>query len=391
MNGVSVTPSSRTPAPWLVAPALVVSGTAITVANWGTSIQRPWDLALLVVLSVFAYAAGDLWVPAFQIDVGLVLALAAIILTGPLGALIVVAIPELVRAVLERHHVRRIATVSNLASFAWMVLAAQVVLLALPTAHTLGARLLTYAPVAAAMVLTNFAVTRGLVGGLVDRVLISGWRTELRALAACVALAPFAVLTASLLPILGILALIAAAVAEAVLSLLVHLVTWTPRAGGLTVPEARARYAAALASRMSLSRSERRVVLGAVRAGTARTRLRLSHRGERDRIAKTLILAGLWSPREDCFSRLQPAEMGIESRVLVVAHGWAELTAGGTEQLDHRLALLTLHNNPRRYDRHIVAAARGLIPAESGRESRGVRLPYARALPRRIAEFKLVA
>ncbi|MDQ6806791.1 MAG: hypothetical protein M3065_17935 [Actinomycetota bacterium] len=390
MNDASVTPSSIRPASWLFATALLVSGTAITVAIWGTSIQRPSDLALLVVLSVFAAVSGDLWLPAFQIDVGLVLALAAIILTGPLGALIVLAIPELLRAIDDRHRVRRIATVSNLASFAWTVVAAQAILLAFPAAHTLVGRFAIYAPVATAMVFTNFLVTRGLVAGLVDRVFISGWRLELRALAACVALAPFAVVTASLLPVFGVLALVAAALGEAFLSLLVHLVTWTPRAGGLTVPEARARYAAALATRMSLSRSERRALLGAARTGTGRAAVRLSRRVDRDRVAKTLLLAGLWSRAEDCFSRLQPAEMGIESRVLLVAHGWAELTAAGTEQLDHGVALLTLHNDSRRYDRQIVAVARELI-TDSAPPTHSARVPYTRALPRRIAHLKLVA
>jgi hypothetical protein len=379
-------------APWLVATVLVVSGTAITVMSSAASIRRPGELVLLVALALFAYGAAEKSLPAFQIDVGLVLAFAAIIVCGPLGALVVLAIPELVRAIVERHEVRRIATVSNLAAFAWMVLAAHFVLLALPTPHALLERWLIYAPAATALVVANFLVTRGLVAGLVDRALISGWRLELRALATCLALAPFAALTAGLLPIVGTLALIAVAVAEALLGVLVQLVTWTPRAGGLTVPEARARYAAALASRMSLSRSERRVVLGAARAGTDlhRTAWWLSRRSERDRIAKTLILSGLWSRSDDCFSRLRPAEMGIESRVLVVAQGWAELTASGTEELEHRLALLTLHNNPRRYDRRIVAAARGLVP-ESGAEKRGARIPYTRALPRRLAELKLVA
>jgi hypothetical protein len=390
MNGASRTTSSVGPAPWLVATVLLVSGTAIMAADSGAAIRRPADLMLLVVLALFAYAASEKSLPAFQIDVGLVLAFAAVILTGPLGALIVVAIPELVRAVLERHEVRRIATVSNLASFAWMILAAQMVMLALPGAHTLLGRMAVYAPAATAMGLVNLMVTRGLVGGLVDRALISGWRLELRVLATCVALAPFAALTAALLPEIGILALVAVAIAEALLGLVVHLVTWTPRAGGLPVPEARMRYAAALASRIPLSRAERRVLRGAARTGTGRPAFRLSRGEERDRVAKTLILAGLWTRPEDCFSRLQPAEMGIESRVLRVAHGWAELTAAGTEQLDHRHALLTLHNNPRRYDREVVAAARGLIP-ESGRQTRAARVPYTRALSRRIAQLKLVA
>lgn len=391
MNGASRTTSSIGPAPWLAATVLLVSGTAIMAANSGAAIRRPADLMLLVVLALFAYGASEKSLPAFQIDVGLVLAFAAVILTGPLGALIVVAIPELVRAVLERHEVRRIATVSNLASFAWMILAAQMVMLALPSAHTLLGRMAVYAPAATGMCLVNLLVTRGLVGGLVDRALISGWRLEFRVLATCVALAPFAALTAALLPEIGILALVAVALAEALLGLVVHLVTWTPRAGGLSVPEARARYAAALASRIPLSRTQRRVLLGAARTGTGHSALRLSRREERDRVAKTLILAGLWtSSPEDCFSRLQPAEMGIESRVLRVAHGWAELTATGTEQLDHRHALLLLHNNPRRYDREVVAAARGLIP-ESGRQTHVARVPYRRALSRRIAELKLVA
>jgi hypothetical protein len=390
MNGASITQSSIPSPAWLVAPALLGSGTAITVAAWGTSVQHPADLAVLIVLAVFSCVSASLWVPALQIDVGLVLALAAMIRTGPLGALIVLGISEVLRATLERHQVRKIAAVSNLASFAWMVVAAQVVLLALPTGHTFAGRLLSYAPVAAVMVLTNVIVTRGIVAGLVDRVLISGWRLEFRTLLACLALAPFAVLTASLLPTLGVLALVAAAGAEAALSLIVHLVTWTPRAGGLTVPEARVRYATALASRLSLSPAERRVVLGAARVGTERPAFWLSRRSERDRVAKTVILAGLWSGPEDCFSRLQPAELGIESRILVVAHGWAELTAAGTDELEHGRALLTLHNNPRRYDRRVVAAARGMV-SDSGRDARGARVPFTRALPRRIAELKLAA
>jgi hypothetical protein len=374
-----------------VAALLLAVSTAIIFARWHASVHHPAELALLVVLSVFAYAAGDLSLPAFQIDVGLVLALAAIILTGPVGALMVLAIPELIRACVERHHVRRIATAANLASFACMVLAGQASLLALPAAHAgvLG-RLLIYALVATAMILTNFLVTRGIVAGLVDGNLASGRRNELRALGACVALAPFAAVTACLLPVFGTLALVAAAVGEAFLGVLVRVVTWTPSAGGLTIPEARARYAAAIAWRMELSRSQRRVLLGAARTGTGRTGLVLTRAGDRDGIAKTLILSGLWSQDDDCFSRLQPPEMGIESRILLVADGWAQLTASGTERLEHRLALLTLHNNPRRYDRRIVAAARDLIP-ETARETKAARIPCTRALPRRLAQIKLAA
>ena len=346
---------------WPVAALLLIAAMTIIVAEWGVAIRRPWDLAVLLVLSLGTCVVEDFSLPGFQIDVGLVLALAAVVLTGPVGAVIVVVVPELIRPFVERHSVRRIATASNLASFVCAVLVAQAVLLALPTAHaTVLARVLTYGVVATAMVLANFVVARGIGAGLVDQVLISGWRTELRALAATLALAPFAAF-----PSLGILALAAAAAAQAILSVLVSLVTWAPRAGGLTVPEARSRYAAALASRMSLSRSERRVLRAAARSGTGRTVAWLSA-GERDRVAKTVILAGLWSrsddAQDDCFSRLQPAEMGIESRVLLVAHGWAKLTARGTEQLEHRLARIErLH-----VDVHVGAEGFGL--AEQRRE-----------------------
>jgi hypothetical protein len=364
---------------------------AFVVAHWAGTTRNPGDVALLVALSVFAFVADDFSLPAFRLDVGLVLAFAAMIRSGPVGALVVFAIPELIRPLVERHRVRPIATVSNLASFAWAVLFGQEVLLALRTAPTTFAgRWLTYGLAATAMVLANVVVTRSLVAGLVDRVLISGWRMELGALAGTLVLAPFAALTASLLPSYGILALVVVAAATALPGILVHLVTWTPRAGGLTVLEARARYVAALASELSLSRSQRRALLVAARTGSRRRYTRLSRAGDRDRVAKALLLAGLRSGSDDCFSRLQPAEMGIESRVLVVAQGWAELTAAGTAELQHRLALLTLHNNPRRYDRRIVALARELVP-EAERETRGARVPYARALPRRIAHLKLAA
>jgi len=345
-------------------------------------------VALLVALTLLTFVTDEFSLPALRVDIGLILAFAALVLTGPVGALIVVAIPELIRPLVERHHVRRVATMANLASLAWQVLVGEAVLRALPAAHAspIG-RLLIYVLVASLMAVATVIVTRGIVAGLVDRVLISRWRVELGTLAACLALAPFAALTGYLLPILGIIALVAAVAAETSLGLLVHLVTWTPRAGRLTVPEARARYAAALASRMSLSRSERRVLIAAASAGTIRTGLRLSNATERDRVAKTLILSGLWSSEDDCFSRLQPAEMPIESRVLVVAHAWAELTAKGSDELEHRRALLTLHNNPRRFDRRIVAVGRDLVPESQP----DVRVPYVRELPRRLAQFKLVA
>jgi hypothetical protein len=391
MNGASRTSRAARLAAWPAATVLLVTATAFVVANWAAATHDPGNVILLVALSVFAYVADDFSLPAFRLDVGLVLAFAAMILSGPVGALVVFAIPELIRPLVERHRVRRIATVANLASFAWAVLVAQALLLALGTSHTTFAgRWLTYALVATAMVLMNVIVTRGLVAGLVDQVLVSGWRMEVRALAATLVLAPFAALTACLLPSVGILALIVVAAAAALPGILVHLVAWRPRAGGLTVPEARARYAAAIASGMSLSRSQRRVLIAAARTGTGRTDARLSAADERDRVAKTLILAGLWSRSEDCFSRLQPAEMGIESRVLVVAHGWAELTASGSEQLEHRLALLTLHNNPCRYDRRIVALARELIP-ESERDTREARVPHRGPRSRRIAQLKPVA
>jgi riboflavin transporter FmnP len=376
-----------------VATVLFISATAIIVGNWADSIRRPTDLALLVALALATYLAGTgrFSMPAFQIDVSLVLALAAIVLTGPVGALIVLAIPEMIRPLVERPRVRRIATLSNLASFASQVLVGQTMLVALQTdSSTLTGRWLLCALVATAMVLANVFVTRGIVAGLVDRGLISGGRIELRALAACLALVPFAATTACLIPALGILALVVAAVAETFLRVLVHLVTWRAPAGALTVPEARARYAAALASRMTLSRSERRVLRAAARSGTGRTARRLSTASDRDGAAKALMLAGLWSTGDDCFSRLQPAEMGIESRVLLVAHGWAKLTARGTEQLEHRLALLTLHNNPRRYDRRIVALARELAPDYDTQVPRA-RVLKARELPRRIAQLKQVA
>jgi hypothetical protein len=374
---------------WPVATLSLVSAVALNVGTWGTAIRNPRDVALLVALTLLAFATDDFSLPALRVDIGLILAFAALVLTGPVGALIVVVIPELIRPLVERHPVRRIATAANLASLAWQVLAGAAVLRALPTAQaSLGGRLLIYGLATVVMTLVTGLVTRGIVAGLVDRILVSGWRTELGSLAACLALAPFAVLIAALLPVLGVLALVAAAGAEASLGVLVRLVTWTPQAGRLTVPEARARYAAALASRMSMTRSERRVLLAATRTGCGRPDVRFLSSFERDRVAKTLVLAGLRSGSADCFTRLAPAEMGVESRILVVAQGWAELTAGGTEELEHRIALLTLHNNPRRYDRHIVAVARGLVPKS---ESQDTRVPNVGALPRRIAQLKLAA
>jgi hypothetical protein len=394
MNRATPTTTPSRLAARLTAALLLVSATVIIAASGSTSIRHPWDVALLVTLTVIAYRTDDFALPAFRLDVGLALAFAALVLTGPLGAVAVFWIPELIRPLVERHQVRRVATMANLASFSCAVLASQAVLQALPVAQDgVAVRWVVYAVAATAMALTQGLVTRGIVAGLVDRVLVSGWRIELRAVVAGVAFAPFAALTASLIPVLGILALVALAAAATLPGILVHLVTWTPRAGELTVPQARLRYTAALASRMSLSRSERRVLLTAARSGDGRVSIGLSA-SDRDRVAKTVLLAGLWTKHDahsdDCFARLRPVEMGVESRVLRVAHGWAELTAVGTERLEHRLALLTLHNDPRHYDRRIVALARELM-LESGRETVRGRVPHTREFSRRIAQLKQAA
>jgi hypothetical protein len=383
--------SQSTRLAWPAAIVLLISAAAVVSALWGVSVHDPVGVVVLTALALLAFFTDDLSLPAFRIDIGLVLAVAALVLTGPVGAVLVLGIPELIRPLVERYPVRRIATVVNLASIASLALVGRAALLALPTAHsTFAGRWLGYTIVATVMAIANCSVILGILSGLVDHVLLSDWRTQLRGVAATVAFAPFAGLTAALLPTFGLLALIVVALASALPGVLVHLVTWTPSAGGLTVPEARLRYATALASHMALSRSQRRVLLAAARTGTGRTSVVISRAGERDSVAKTLLLAGLWPGRDDCFSRLQPAEMGIESRVLLVAHGWAELTAQGTERLEHRLALLTLHNNPRRYDRRIVATARDLVPAAAS-ETKAARIPCTHALPRRIAQLKAAA
>jgi hypothetical protein len=394
MNGTSRISRSGRLAAWPLAALLLVGGLALLLGTGVATIRTPWDLGLLVALSVMSYFAGTIALPALRIDSSLVLAFTAVVLTGPLGALAVTGIPELIRPVAERNHVRRIATLANLASFVWAPLACWMLLLALPiSTSSLAARCLVYSVAVAAMVVVQVAITRGIVAGLVDGTLISGWRTELRVLVAALALCPFAVLTAALLPFFGVLALVVVAAAEALLSALVRVVSWTPRAGGLTVPQARARYAAAISSRMSLSRSQRRVLLAAARSGTGRVPLWLSPH-EHDQVPKVLLLAGLWSrhdeAHDDCFARLGPAEMGVESRVLLVADAWARLTAKGSDEIEHRRALITLHNHPRRYDREIVAVARGLLSDADG-GAPCPRMPHTRELSRRVAQLKPAA
>jgi HD domain-containing protein len=306
-------------------------------------------------------------------DASIVLALLALVIMGPLPALLVWLVPDAIsRLVIRQDPLCSPGLVATVSSFALAILAGYGVLqlaappsmvAAVPALFTTG--LVMYA--------VNFLFARltfaPLYQGYRPSVLI---RTEFLDM-----LPPFAgmlalgLVTAALIEPLGVFALAPLAMVVVLPQLALAALARERSVARLSRPEAMQLYAAAIADVLALPRRERRTVACAavvlaratpeeLEAGKWRLEdlhdgiLAALHVNERwDGTGWPAGLPGSWTP--------------LTSRVLAVARAWSDLTAGGTVELSHSEALLDLTLRAgEELDPEIVSAAERVVAEEQG-------------------------
>lgn len=330
-------------------------------------------------------AAGD----RLRLDATGVIALVALWLAGPAAAVVASATPDLLVRWRGPDRLRALPRLANFASYAVATLAATATLAVL--GHPAPVRNTSLGSVAASLTagavwfLVNYLVTRGLVAMLADgRPLLATVRRELvpalPSVAAMVASATVSAVATELIGPLGLAGLIGAVLAPQLTILMIARLS--PTAGALEIEAGRARYAAALASELGLSRRQRRVVRAAARGESGIRRLS----GSLGDIWYAVGAARFYArERFDGTGdfRLSGVMIPIESRVLAVADAWARLTSKGTLAMSQLAAVASLERHQPRFDPRVVAAARRLIGGDAA-EPGGFSIPPPTALSRRL-------
>ena len=339
-------------------------------ADW----SDPALLGALAVIATIAFTAEVRLKPAVAsyFDSSIALALIALAVAGPLPALLIWVIPDLLsRVVLRRDPILSPGMVATWSGHALALLAGDAVLaLADP------ASLVAVAPAlfTAGWVMTcvDFAVSGVLFApfyqGYRVRPLI---RSEFLDLApAVMAVLAVAAGVTALTPAWGVFALMPLALAILIPEVAMAALARSRSVARLDPAEATAVYASALADQLGLPRQERRLVDAAARPARATT-APMAHRlglPADDPPLTGLVLLGAderWDAAGLPFAI--PAACTLRaSRVLGVARAWSSLTAAGTVQLPHREAILDLSLRAgEHFDPEVVDAAAEIVAAES--------------------------
>jgi hypothetical protein len=353
---------------WPLAATLAVAGVTAVVGIWGATIRDPVTGCLLGVLAMLSYLADR----RFALPIWFV----ALFACGPLCALLIVVVPELVRPVLERDRPPRpIASLATFASFAWAVAAGAAALALVPGAH--AARIVerwpAYAVACTAMVVLNVVITAGIVQCLVDR-----RRLPWSHLGAMLVFVPLAAVVACVYGVAGTPALALFAACAWLPGVLVHTIApvLAPRAAAIDPRRAQERYALAIAASLELSRGQRRRLRSACRArgwidpvGASSELFGVGYALFHQRIAERSG-GGDWMPIDAC--------------VLEIAAAWAQLTAAGTLELSHSAALSCLEAEKWRYSARVLRAAWTVIDEQPRESRRRSLLPVGHPLSLRI-------
>jgi hypothetical protein len=363
---------------WLLTAALLAAAAPLFVVLPGQGVRHPAAACVLGALALVSYLADRRWaLPTWRLEADLPIWFVAVLYCGPLCAFVIVAIPELLRPLLDRGELapRRIAIASGLASYAWAVLAGALLLRVLPGAHaaSIAARAPAYLGACVAMVLLNVGIIAGTIQCIVD-----GRRLPVRHFAAMLMFAPLAAVIACLFGAFGILALATFAVVSALPGMLVHFATpiLAPRAASLDRAGAAERYAVAIAAELGLSRSRRRVVRLA--AGWAPP------------LYAVLVPGRIFQERSEALqlrfelSQHNMPVRSLEAAVVLLAEEWAELTAAGTPELTHTAALRSLERQTGQYAPRALRAAWTLVDAQPAASRRNAVAPRHPALARAI-------
>jgi hypothetical protein len=329
-------------------------------------------------------------------DASIVLALLALVIAGPFAALLVWMVPDAIsRLVTRQDRVLTPGLIATASSFALAALAgygllsvaaAPSMLAAAPALYTTG--LVMYA--------LNFLFARltfaPFYQGYRPSVLI---RTEfLYMLPPFMAMIALGVVTALLIPSLGVFALALLAAVVLLPQLALAALIRERSVTRLTCPEATQLYAAAIADVLALSEADRRVIACTAELlaeeGDAVGEPRESWRFDD---VPEIVQSALHAPERWDGTGFPAGLLGshtpLASRVLAVAQSWSTLTAKGTLELPHTEAMLALSaRSATEFDPAIVDAAAQVVAEEQafvrspGFQPKLHRLPLPRTLRR---------
>jgi HD domain len=370
---------------------------ALAAVAW-LSHPAPWrhgSLHVLVALAIVAFIAFAAETVSRRgiahFDAVNAVALCTLALFGPLPALAVWWLPDVVGRVRGQGRLRSTATLVNVTAYAWACLAGSIVIGGADFAHVFMAGVV--------MELISFLLGPAIYATLHEGV---GVRAALRPFSemAAAMLAMVAVATATAILAggpLGVLALALFALAVPVPQLAAGWLLRSRTVAALAPGAATRVYAAALSDVLRLSDDERRVLDAAV-ALAETGELRRAHKTSVVSVTEaTLYREERWDGRGGV-AGLRGEWIPRPARVLAVAQSWAGLTAAGSLGLAQREAMLALAaESGTRFDPAVVHAAAAAVEAEAGYsdepcfEPRLHTLPLPRALRRRALPALLTA
>ncbi len=339
-------------------------------ADW----SDPALLGALGLIAVIAFAAEVRLKPAIAtyFDSSIALALIALAVAGPLPALLIWVIPDLLsRLVVRQDPILSPGMVATWSGYALALLAGDAVLTVADPA-TLVAAAPALFTAGWVMACVDFAVS-----GVLFAPFYQGYRVRpllrsefLDLTPAVMAVLAVTVCVAALITAWGVFALMPLALVILVPELAMVALARSRSVACLDPAEATAVYASALADQLGISRHERRLVDAAARpAGDPPAGM--PHRvgpAAPDPPLTGLVLLGVderWDGAGRPFAI--PAACTLRaSRVLAVARAWSSLTAAGTARLSHTEAILDLTLRAgQQFDPQVVEAAAEIVAAES--------------------------
>jgi HD domain len=361
--------------------AVVVNLVPAVVALGLFAVLRPeasWDqpvlLAALAAMAAIAFLAEVKLktAAASYFDASIVLALLALVIAGPLPALLVWAVPDAMsRFVLRQDPRVSPGLVATISSFGLALLAGYAVL-QLSGAQSLPAATPALFTAGLVMWAVNFSFAR-----LTFAPFYQGFRpiplirTEFLDLVPLVlGMLVLGMATAVMIPPLGVFALVPLALVVVLPQLAVSALTRRHSVARLSSVEATALYAEAIADILELPRRERRIIACTAElvdqeiggGGEALANWHLQDVPEV--VMATLHVDERWDGT-GWPAGLREAHSPLPSRVVAVARAWARLTADGTVALPHNEAILDLATDAGQgLDPTVVDAAARVVDEE---------------------------
>lgn len=328
-------------------------------------------LAAIAAVAFLAEARLKLAVPLY-FDATIVLALLALVIAGPLPALLVWVVPDAIsRLVARQDPILSPGLSANVTSFSFALLAGYGVL-QLAAAPSMVAAAPALYTAGLVMWAVNFVFARLTFAPFYQGCRLGPLiRSEFLDLAPVVlSMLLLAVATAVLIPPLGVFALALLAAVVVLPQVALWALVRERSVAGLSRTAATTLYAEALADVLRLSRDEQRVIACTTELLTGESNGGGEPTGGwRFEDVPEVVQATLHvDERWDGTGRpagLRCAHTPLASRVLAVARAWSELTAGGTLELPHTEAILGLSARAgTEFDPAIVRAAAQVVAEE---------------------------